>query len=225
MEVPQGKAKLDENAAALMQEYGVTCKTYTVEIEKEEQVKAAADQIEKDFGKIDGLLNVAGINYYGTVDEYTEDDYQRLFAVNVAGTFACCKYFGRKMRDRKQGSIVNIASVSGTIANRAPGPVSAYCTTKAALIHMSRAIAAEFGADNVRVNTLSPGWMEVRMTYTGGNRSVDPEFNKSIMVDGTPMNRYAKADELVGGAIYLLSDASSFTTGIDLLIDGGFHCW
>lgn len=159
------------------------------------------------------------------MDEYREADYNRLFSVNVAGTFGCCKHFGRKMRDRKQGSIVNIASVSGTICNRAPGPVSGYCASKAALIHMTRAISAEFGQDNVQVNSISPGWMETRMSFAGGNRPSDPTFNRQIMVEGTPMKRYCKADELVGAAIYLLSDASTFTNGTDLIIDGGYHVW
>ena len=225
IDIPVSEAKLEELATRIGEEYQVKTKYYTLDICNEEEVAERSDMVVNDFGKIDGLFNIAGINHYGTVDEYTEADYNRLFAVNVSGTFGCCKYFGRKMRDQGHGSIVNIASVSGTICNRAPGPVSGYCASKAGVIQMTRALAAEFGADNVRVNSISPGWMEQRMSYSSGNRPTNAEFNHQIMVEGTPIKRYCKADELVGAAIYLLSDASTFTNGIDIMIDGGFHVW
>lgn len=225
IDIPANKEKLAEVEKGLKEEYQVKTRSYPLDICDEQAVLYVSDNVLRDFGKIDGLLNVAGINFYGTVDEYRQEDYNRLMSVNVAGTFGCCKHFGRKMRDRKKGSIVNIASVSGTICNRAPGPVSGYCASKAALIHMTRAIAAEFGPDQVRVNTISPGWMETRMSFSGGNRVSDTAFNHQIMVEGTPMKRYCKADELVGAAIYLLSDASTFTSGADIIIDGGYHVW
>lgn len=122
IDIPVSEAKLAEFAKRIGEEYQVKTKHYTLDTGNEAEVAAKSDAVVNDFGKIDGLLNTAGINHYGTVDEYTEEAYNRLLAVNVSGTFGCCKHFGRKMRDQGHGSIVNIASVSGTICNRAPGP-------------------------------------------------------------------------------------------------------
>lgn len=225
MDVPQCSEKLEELAAHIKETYDVNVRWYTIDISQESDIIKQCAAVKRDFGHIDGLLNIAGINQHGTFDEYSQDDVNRLLSVNVAGTFGCCKHFGAEMCKQGSGSIVNIASVSGTIVNRAPRPMSGYCISKAGVLHLTRAAAAEFGAYNVRVNSISPGFMETRMNNVKGSQPADPAINQRYLIEGSPMKRFCKADELTGAAIYLLSDASTFTNGIDLVIDGGYLVW
>ncbi|MGN1343887.1 MAG: SDR family oxidoreductase [Traorella sp.] len=225
MDIPASKERLQELAKKIHDEYGTNVKTYTIDIGNEEDVKEKCAQVLRDFGHIDGVLNNAGINQHGTVEEYTQEDIDRLLHINASGTFAMCKHFGKVLCDQRKGSIVNIASVSGTIVNRAPRPMSGYCISKAAVKQLTRALAAEYGQCNVRVNSISPGFMETRMNNVKGFIAVDPSINQQYLVQGSPMQRFCKADELTGAAIYLLSDASTFTNGIDLVVDGGFLVW
>jgi gluconate 5-dehydrogenase len=225
MDIAPTKDKLEEFAAKLAAEYGVKAVPYTIDISSEADVKDKCEQVMAEFGHIDGLMNVAGINHHGAVAEYTEEDLTRLMNINVNGTFACCKYFGGEMRKQGKGSIVNIASMSGTIVNYPPRTMSGYCISKAAVIHLTKAIAAEYGADNVRVNSISPGFLEKGMSNVRNFVQLDDPGIAEHNLNSTPMHRVARADELCGAAVYLLSDASSFTTGIDLVIDGGYLVW
>lgn len=157
--------------------------------------------------------------------DYTGKDYERLMNINVAGTFLCCKYFGKYMVDQKQGSIVNIASFTGTIVNKPPFNMSGYCTSKAGLLHLTRSVASEYGEYNVRVNSVSPVFLEKGMSNVKNFIKLnDPRVFENSM-NNTPMHRVGKPSELIGAVIYLLSAASTYTTGIDIVIDGGYHVW
>lgn len=207
------------------QRYGVPVSFHVTDIADEEGVKEVVQAVTERSGHIDGLINAAGINIHGHIEDYTIEDYERLMQVNVCGTFAMCKHFGAVMCRAKKGSIVNIASFCGTVINKPPRTMSGYCTSKAAVLHMTRAIAGEYGEHGVRCNSVSPGWLERGMSNVKNFVQLsDPSIFQDSL-DHTPMHRVGRPDELVGAVVYLLADASSYTTGIDMVIDGGYQIW
>lgn len=225
VDIPANEEKLKELQARLQKEYGITVKYYLADNSKEEDIKRVSEQVFNDFKRIDGLINAAGVNQHGSIKDYTGKDYERLMNINVVGTFLCCKYFGKYMVNQKQGSIVNIASFTGTIVNKPPFNMSGYCTSKAGLLHLTRSVTSEYGEYNVRVNSVSPGFLEKGMSNVKNFIKLnDPRVFENSM-NNTPMHRVGKPSELIGAVIYLLSDASTYTTGIDIVIDGGYHVW
>jgi len=152
-------------------------------------------------------------------EEMPLEQWQRVMGVNLTGVFLSCQAEARVMLPRKQGSIVNIASMSGTIVNRGILQVH-YNSSKAAVIHLSKSLAMEWSDRCVRVNAISPGYTLTPMNL----RPEVAEARKQFEAD-TPLGRMATVDELVGPAVFLSSQAASFCTGIDLIVDGGFVCW
>ncbi len=225
MDIPGTEERLNGLKTDWESRYGVTVNVYALNIGDEDHVKTVSEKAEADMGPIDGLLNVAGINHHGTVFDYSDEDLDRLMHINVVGTYSCCKWFGKNMCGRKKGSIVNIASMSGFIGNYPPRTMAGYGISKAGVHQLTRCIAAEFGAYNVRVNSISPGFLEKGMSNVKNFMQLTDPGIAEHNLNATPMHRVAKAEELVGAAVYLLSDASSFTTGIDILIDGGYMLW
>lgn len=223
-DIEKSKERVEELAQKLASEYGITAKAYAANIADEDEIAELAKTVVQTFGKIDGLVNCAGINHHASIEGYSADDFNRMLSINVTGTFICCKHFGAYMCEHKSGSIVNIGSMSGHIVNMVPKVMVAYNTTKAAILHMTRAIAAEWGEYNVRCNSVSPGIMEHGMSNIKGFNPAETEYLEK-MDDLTPMHRKIKAEELVGAIIYFLSDSSSGTTGEDILVDGGYHIW
>jgi NAD(P)-dependent dehydrogenase (short-subunit alcohol dehydrogenase family) len=179
----------------------------------------AVDAVEKDLGPLSIAVNCAGIANAAPAEEMPLEQWQRVIDINLTGVFLSCQAEGKVMLSRKQGSIVNIASMSGIIVNR--GLMQAhYNASKAAVIHLSKSLAMEWSDRGVRVNSISPG-------YTATPMNLRPEMagqTKQFEAD-TPLGRMATVDELVGPAVFLSSQAASFCTGIDLVVDGGFVCW
>jgi NAD(P)-dependent dehydrogenase (short-subunit alcohol dehydrogenase family) len=139
--------------------------------------------------------------------------------INLTGVFLSCQAEGRVMLEHGRGAIVNIASMSGSIVNR--GLLQAhYNASKAAVAHLTKSLAMEWADRGIRVNAISPG-------YTATPMNLRPEVAEQVTLfeRDTPLGRMATVDELVGPAIFLLSDAATFCTGVDLLVDGGFTCW
>ncbi len=179
----------------------------------------AIDAVEKRLGPLAVAVNCAGIANACPAEEMLLEQWQRMFDVNLTGIFLSCQAEGRVMLPRKAGSIVNIASMSGIIVNR--GLLQAhYNSSKAAVIHLSKSLAMEWSNRGVRVNSISPG-------YTATPMNVRPEVAEQVkrFEADTPLGRMATVDELVGPAVFLSSQAASFCTGIDLVVDGGFVCW
>ena len=142
-----------------------------------------------------------------------------MYDVNVTGLFISCQAQARVMLPRKKGSIINIASMSGSIVNRDLKQAD-YNSSKAAVIHLSRSLAMEWVDRGIRVNSISPGY-----TLTPMNRRPEVADQVKVFERDTPMGRLAASEEMVGPAIFLSSRASSFVTGMDLVVDGGFTCW
>jgi NAD(P)-dependent dehydrogenase (short-subunit alcohol dehydrogenase family) len=179
----------------------------------------AVAEVEKQLGGLTIGMNCAGIANAAPAEEMPYDQWRNLHAINVDGVFLSCQAQARVMLPRKKGAIVNIASMSGSIVNR--GLLQAhYNSSKAAVIHMSKSLAMEWSTSGVRVNTISPG-------YTATPMNLRPEVAEQVKIfeRDTPLGRMATVDEMVGPAVFLVSRAASFCTGVDLIIDGGFVCW
>jgi NAD(P)-dependent dehydrogenase (short-subunit alcohol dehydrogenase family) len=179
----------------------------------------AVGQTENDLGPLTLAVNSAGIANAAPAEEMPLAQWERVININVTGVFLSCQAEARAMLRHGHGSIVNIASMSGTIVNR--GLLQGhYNASKAAVVHLSKSLAMEWASRGIRVNALSPGYTATPMN----SRPEVAEQVKQFEAD-TPLGRMATVDEMVGPTVFLLSEAASFITGIDLLVDGGFTCW
>ena len=186
---------------------------------KEEEVKAGMDKIIDEYGHLDIVINNAGVCYHKTAFEATIDEWREVIDINLTGEYIVCKEAARVMiaHDTK-GSIINIASMSGHIVN-IPQMQAAYNASKAGIIHMTRSLAIEWIDNNIRVNSISPGYVATPM-------SIDPDFVPQELLDAWepmfPMHRMAEPEELCGAIIWLCSNSAGYTTGADILIDGAY---
>ena len=215
------EALLAEGANALSD------KAYSVEAELMDVTDSArvtelANAIVARHARIDILVNNAGIARSETAAEDVADEHWlNVIDVNLNGTFWCCRAFGKHMLDAKSGSIVNIGSMSGFIVNK-PQPQSFYNASKAAVHHLTKSLAAEWGERGVRVNAVAPTYIETPLTAFGINES--PEMYKTWL-EMTPMHRVGQPDEIASVVHFLASDAASLLTGSIVLADAGYTCW
>jgi NAD(P)-dependent dehydrogenase (short-subunit alcohol dehydrogenase family) len=180
---------------------------------------AAVATTERELGPLRLAVNCAGIANAAPAEEMGAEQWQTVIDVNLGGVFKSCQAEGRALLANGGGAIVNIASMSGTIVNR--GLLQAhYNASKAGVIHLTRSLAMEWAERGVRVNAISPG-------YTATPMNTRPEVAEQVkrFEADTPMGRMAAPEEMVGPAVFLLSEAASFVTGVDLIVDGGFVCW
>ncbi len=167
------------------------------------------------FGRVDVLINSAGINIRHLVEDYPVDEFDRVVATNLRGTWLCCRAVARPMKAQKSGSVINISSALGLVglAER-----TAYCSSKAAVIGLTKTLALEWALDNVRCNALCPGPFMTEINQVLLN---EPEKAQKV-VGQTAMKRWAELEEIQGAALFLASDASSYVTGATLSVDGGW---
>jgi len=175
--------------------------------------KLLADVLAK-FGRVDILVNGAGVNSPTPFFDIAEEEFDKIITVNLKGLVLACQIFGRHMVGQKSGSIINVGSASGlTPLSR----VFTYSASKAAIHNLSKNLAREWATAGVRVNIIVPGFFPAEQ-----NRKVlNPERVAQIM-GKTPMKRFGEAHELVGATLLLASDAGSFITGAEIVVDGGF---
>ncbi len=193
------------------------------------QVANMVKRVVDEFGRLDIAFNNAGIGIskYKSTDDDALDNWHKIMAVNLNAAFYCCWEEANYMIPQKYGKIINTASIGGTIVNNVPNPgsvsidVIAYTVAKAGVKHLTKALAMKWVEHNIYVNSISPGYVITPMTQAVQE---NPELLACRNLT-TPMHRQAKAEEMVGGVIYLASDASSFTTGFDLIMDGGHTVW
>lgn len=180
------------------------------------QIDALFSRIEAEYGRLDGLVNNAATNpYFGPFVDAPESAFDKTFEVNVKGYFMMAQRAARLMvKNEKGGSILNIASIEGI----SPSPMMAiYSMTKAAVIMLTKTVAKEMGGANIRCNCICPGLTETKFAKV----LIDTPEIRDVQVGKTPLARHAQPEEMVGAAVYLMSDASSFTTGSILTVDGG----
>jgi NAD(P)-dependent dehydrogenase (short-subunit alcohol dehydrogenase family) len=182
-------------------------------------LESAVATIEQQLGPLRLAINSAGIANAAPAEDMQQSQWEKVIDVNLNGLFLSCQAEGRALLRNGGGALVNIASMSGTIVNR--GLLQAhYNASKAAVIHLSKSLAMEWAERGIRVNSISPGY-----TATPMNRRPEVAEQVKQFEADTPLGRMATVDELVGPAVFLLSDAASFCTGVDLIVDGGFVCW
>jgi NAD(P)-dependent dehydrogenase (short-subunit alcohol dehydrogenase family) len=196
--------------------YHVKTLALKVNVAQENDVQRMISETTAQMGGVNVLFNNAGICQKIKAEEQTLVDWQRTMDVNVNGVYLCSKYAGLQMMKQGGGSIVNIASMSGYVANTEAQ--CAYNASKAAVIMITKCLASEWVSHNIRVNAIAPGYMKTAMT-----KPIFAEGGElAHVLDLVPMKRLGNPEELGGVAVLLASDASSFTTGSTYLVDGGY---
>jgi NAD(P)-dependent dehydrogenase (short-subunit alcohol dehydrogenase family) len=213
-----GNQGLDDTARAIA-ETGRRSIKLTGTVADIDALTNAVEKTEAALGALSLAVNCAGIANARPAEELPLEQWRQMMDINLTGIFLSCQAEGRAMLTHGRGAIVNIASMSGSIVNR--GLTQAhYNASKAGVIHLSKSLAMEWVNRGIRVNVISPGY-----TLTPMNLRPEVAEQRKIFERETPMGRMAQVDEMVGPAIFLLSTAASFVTGVDLLVDGGFECW
>ena len=185
-----------------------------------ESVEHMVSETVAAFGRIDFLMNNAGVVHHIPAENVPLDEWQKVLDVNLTGLFLCCQTVGRQMIEQGGGRIINIASMSGLIVNY-PQCQAAYNASKAAVIHLTKSLAAEWAPHNVRVNAIAPGYMNTEMASPFFD---DPEMG-GVWIAAIPMKRPGEPEELGPAAVFLASEASSYVTGETIVIDGGYTIW
>ena len=213
--------KMAESGAAGLKAKGYAAEAVTMDVTDSARVSQVAAELAARNGKVDILVNNAGIARSETAAEKVADEHWlNVIDVNLNGTFWCCRAFGRHMLDAGSGAIVNIGSMSGFIVNK-PQEQSYYNASKAAVHHLTKSLAAEWGARGVRVNAVAPTYVETPLNaFVKSNPRMYDAW-----IGGTPMARMGTPDEIASVALFLASDAASLMTGSVVLVDGGYTCW
>lgn len=224
----------EEIAQELSQSYNVRTQSYACDVSNPESVENTVSSIHKDFGSIDVLHNNAASKsddlnaFFASFEEYSIHEWRKIMSVNVDGYFLMAQAVGKRMLQQKSGgSIVQTASIYGVVSpdqriyegsyylGRSINTPAVYCASKAAVIGLTKYLAAYWASQNIRVNTLTPGGNE-----SGQNEEFQRRYSARV-----PLGRMGKPDEMVGALIYLASDASSYVTGQNLVVDGGLTAW
>jgi NAD(P)-dependent dehydrogenase (short-subunit alcohol dehydrogenase family) len=193
---------------------------FQADLTKSDQVRKVAEEIQQKYGRLDIAFNNAGIACNVPSEDCSDEDWLRVINVNLNAVFFCCREFGRVMLEQGKGSIINTASMSGIISNT-PQPQSAYNASKGAVIMLTKSLAGEWAKRGVRVNSVSPGYIGTEMTKMGMTRT--EWYNDWLKF--TPMGRVGEPREVSAAVVFLASDASSYFTGSNLVVDGGYTCW
>ena len=190
-----------------------------LDVTSEAQCGHAAQVVQERFGRLDVLVNNAGIGHVGTMLQTTGADLDRIYAVNIRGTFNVTKVFLAAMIERNYGVIINLASIGGVVAVR---DRLAYTTSKFAVVGFTKAIALDHALQGIRCNCICPGRVETPFVKARLKEYPDPEKAYREMASTQAIGRMAQPEEIAAAALYLASDESAFITGTDFIIDGGW---
>lgn len=214
------KERLDELAAEL-ENKGTKCLSIKCDVTQEKEVEEAVKSIQKYFGRIDILVNNAGVANGLKAEEQTKEEWERVIDANLTGVYVMAREVGKVMIAQKYGKIINLGSIhSNTVINSDISTITAYCASKGGVQMLTKALAAEWARYNITVNAIGPAYFPSEMTAEGTARE---EFHKFVE-SRCPMKRIGRDGELNGALVYFASDASSYTTGQLLNIDGGWNC-
>lgn len=181
-------------------------------------VRTTVARITEATGRLDAVVNCAGISPHFTRSEYvTDEDFRRVLDINLQGTFSCCREAGKVMLEQGFGSIVNVSSVHASTGFER---IAAYAASKGGVEALTKALAVEWADRGVRVNSLAPGYFRTDLS----SGLLDSRWGERI-VKGTPLGRVGDAEELGGAAVFLASEASRFVTGTTVTVDGGWTAW
>ncbi len=190
-----------------------------LDVTSEEDCHRVREAVHNTFGRLDVLVNNAGIGHVGTILQTTAADLDRMYSVNVRGVFNVTKAFIAGMIEHKAGNIINLASIGGIVAVR---DRLAYCATKFAVVGLTKSIALDHAKQGIRCNCICPGRVETPFVTARLKEYPDPEAAYKEMASTQAIGRMAKPEEIAAAALYLASDESSFMTGSEFIIDGGW---
>jgi gluconate 5-dehydrogenase len=204
-----------KSAKDLAEAYGVKAIYFQADVSEEKQAEAMAEKAMEEFGRIDILINSAGINIRGGINELSLEDFKKVMDINVTGTWLCSRAVTPYMKKANKGSIINLASTLGLVglSNRTP-----YTSSKGAVVQMTRALALELAPFNINVNAICPGPFLTEMNLP----IADTEEGKKFIVGATALERWGKLHEIQGVALLLASDAGTYMVGSMLTVDGGW---
>jgi NAD(P)-dependent dehydrogenase (short-subunit alcohol dehydrogenase family) len=215
MLVSRTKEEGEAASKELAEKYPVKVIYFSADVTNQGQIEAMAQKAMDTFGRIDILINSAGINIRGAIDELSLEDFQKVMDINVTGTWLCNKAVVPFMKKAKKGSIINLASTLGLVglANRTP-----YTSSKGAVVQMTRALGLELAPFNINVNAICPGPFLTEMNLP----IADTEEGKNFIVGATALARWGKLQEIQGAALFLASDAATYMVGSMVTVDGGW---
>ncbi len=194
------------------------------DVSKRNDVKEMVEKTIETYGRIDILINNAGVVRVGQIEDMSEEEYDLLLNVNLKGTYFCCHFAVPHLKQQKSGVIINIASIAGRVGQR---DHALYCSTKHGVRGMTKALALDLAPYNVRVNSVSPGATDTPMlvsdvTKQAKDRGLSYDKVKKEFEEEGVMGRWASPEEIASGILFLACDDSSYMTGADLLLDGGW---
>jgi NAD(P)-dependent dehydrogenase (short-subunit alcohol dehydrogenase family) len=204
-----------ESAAEELKALGVSTLALACDVTNPASIQEVVDAAVSRFGRIDILINSAGISWGAPVEEMRLEHWNKVIETNLTGTFLCSQAVGKIMIGQKRGKIINMASVAGMAGSPPELQAIGYSASKGGVITFTRDLARKWAAHNIHVNAIAPGWFPTHMS--GGVI----ERNKEKLLKGIPLGRFGNEDDLKGAAVFLASAASDFVTGQVLVVDGG----
>jgi 3(or 17)beta-hydroxysteroid dehydrogenase len=213
-------AATDRNEAGLAEARAFADIVLSQDVTDEARWREVVDSVLAAFGRLDVLVNSAGIALKGNIENATIEDWRKTQAVNVEGVFLGCREAIRVMKERGGGSIVNLSSVAGIIGD---AQSAAYCASKGAVRLLTKSAALHCGRAgyNIRLNSVHPSFADTAMVRELIAGSKNPERVREGLMRAAPMGRMGRAEEVAAAILYLASDESSFTTGAEIVVDGG----
>ncbi len=205
----------DAVAAEIREKYGVDAIGVSADITKTEAIENLFNTVMEKYGRVDVLVNNAGSAITKRAEDLTEEDFDHVLALDLRAVFFCSQAAGKIMIKQKSGKIISIASVLGVVADKQVLP---YCVAKGGVLQMTRALALEWAKYNIQVNAICPGYV---ITELNRKELTDEKIGGGLLRK-TAMRRFGEVEEIAGAAVYLASDASSYTTGEPIIVDGGW---
>ncbi|WP_243113718.1 SDR family oxidoreductase [Desulfofundulus salinus] len=213
------KVERCESTAERLRSVGVKAIAVKCDVSKPADIDAMVESVLKEFGRIDILVNSAGVTWGAPAEDYPLERWQQILNVNVTGTFLCCQKVSRVMIGQRYGKIINLASIA-SFRGAEPEVMDAvgYQTSKGAVAIMTRDLAAKWARYGINVNAIAPGWFRTHMT-----RSF-LEIKGEMVLKHIPLRRFGGEEDLKGAVVFLASEASRYVTGHVLCVDGGYLC-